>query len=401
MFFLTVAWRYLTSNTWQSALLIAGVALGVMAYVFITALVQGLAIRLTDDVTANSAHISLEPPTRFARILTTPGMKTEAVSLVSTLQRKQIRNWRSTLELIRQQRQVTAISPQIGGNAFLVRGEAVAPVAVTSLEPENLDAITPISEKIVAGTPNLVGGDILIGIRLAETLGLSSGQPVLFRTDRGVERLLIVRGIYRTGIRDLDERVAILSIQVARPLFLLPDGVTNIEIKLHDPADARLLATFLEDSTGLKATPWQERNEQLDEALVAQARTGQMIQAFSLISILVGIASALMLSANRRRSEIGIMRAFGISKQFVAIVFLAQGLLIGLVGALLGCLTGFGLCVWLAGLTRPDGTMVLPIAPSEGGYLMVLLLTTLGAALASLLPARGAAGIDPLEAIQQ
>jgi lipoprotein-releasing system permease protein len=136
MFSLTVAWRYLTSNTWQSALLIAGVALGVMAYVFITALVQGLAIRLTDDVTANSAHISLEPPTRFARILTTPGMKTEAVSLVSTLQRKQIRNWRSTLELIRQQRQVTAISPQIGGNAFLVRGEAVAPVAVTSLEPE-------------------------------------------------------------------------------------------------------------------------------------------------------------------------------------------------------------------------------------------------------------------------
>jgi ABC-type lipoprotein release transport system permease subunit len=62
MFSLTVAWRYLTSNTWQSALLIAGVALGVMAYVFITALVQGLAIRLTDDVTANSAHISLEPP---------------------------------------------------------------------------------------------------------------------------------------------------------------------------------------------------------------------------------------------------------------------------------------------------------------------------------------------------
>jgi lipoprotein-releasing system permease protein len=236
MFSLIVAWRYLISNTSQSALLIAGVALGVTAYVFITALVQGLAIRLTDDVTANSAHISLEPPIRFARILTAPGMKTEAVSLVSTLQRKQIRNWRSTLELVRQQPQVTAISPQISGNAFLLRGEAVAPVAVTALEPENLDAITPISEKIVEGTPNLAGGDILIGVRLAETLGLSAGQPVLFRTDRGVERLLTVRGIYRTGIRDLDERIALLSIQVARPLFLLPDGVTNIEIKLHDPA---------------------------------------------------------------------------------------------------------------------------------------------------------------------
>src|SRR5690606_26288986 len=116
---------------------------------------------------------------------------------------------------------------------------------------------------------------------------------------------------------------------------------------------------------------------------------------------LIGIASALILSANRRRSEIGIMRAFGLSGRFVASVFVLQGLLVGFIGAAAGCLVGFGFCAWLATLMRPDGSMMLPIAPSEGGYLMVMTLTTLGAALASVLPARAAARLDPLEAIQQ
>ena len=402
MFAVFVAWRYLFSNVWQSLLLVAGVALGVTAYVFITALVQGLAIRLTEDVTANSAHIVLEPPTNFARTLTEPGVETAAAVQVSTIQRRQIRTWKSAMEIVARQKGVSAISPQINGNGFLVKGEAVAPVAVTALEPETLDAMYNISEKIISGDPGLGGEGILIGAVLAESLGLSAGQPVLFRADRGSERLLTIRGIFRTGLQSLDERVAFMSMQTARPLFALPDGITSIEIKLIDPAEARRLAAFLQEATGLKATPWQVRNESLDEALLAQARTGIMIQAFSLISVLVGIASALMLSANRRRSEIGIMRAFGISGRFVAAVFMVQGLLTGLAGAIAGCVTGYGLCVWLAVYARDaDGAMILPLAPDQGGYVVVLMLTTVGAVLASLLPARGAARLDPLDAIQQ
>ena len=126
----------------------------------------------------------------------------------------------------------SAISPQISGSAFLVKGEAVAPIAVTALEPSGLDAISLISSEIVSGAADLSSDGILIGVRLSETLGLSAGQPVLLRTDRGVDRLLTVRGIFETGVQSLDERVAYLSIQTARPLFLLPEGVTNIEIKL-------------------------------------------------------------------------------------------------------------------------------------------------------------------------
>lgn len=401
MFAFTVARRYLFSNPSQTALLISGVSLGVTAFVFITALIGGLAIRLTDDVTANSAHISLEPETRIARVLPSPDAELESVAIISTFQRLQIRAWKSTVSLLRSHPDISAISPQISGSAFLVKGEAVSPVAVTALDPAFIDAISSISTKIISGDASLGADGILIGSRLAETLGLSSGQPVLLRTDRGIDRLLIVRGVFETGLQSLDERVAYLSIQTARPLFLLPEGITNIEIKLYDPGGARELATFLHEATGLRATSWQEKNASLEGALDAQSQTGTLIQTFSLISVLIGIASALSLSANRRRGEIGIMRAFGVSGAFIAAVFLLQGLLIGMVGAGIGCACGFALCSWLETLTKPDGTMALPIAPGEGGYLVVFLLTTIGAVLASVIPAWSAARLDPLEAIQQ
>jgi lipoprotein-releasing system permease protein len=401
MFAFTVARRYLASNPAQTALLLAGVALGVTVFVFITALIEGLAIRLTDEVTANSAHVTLEPDTRRARILAAPNVRAEGPALVSTFQRRQIRQWRSVVDQVRALDGVAGISPQITGSAFLVRGEAVQPVSVTGLEADGLDVISPITSRIVAGSAVMGADGVLVGERLAEELGLSANQPVLLRTDRGAERLLTIRGVYRTGLQSLDSRVLFLTLQTARPLYRLPEGVTNIEIKLDRPQEAIAAARFLEEATGLRATPWQEKNASLEDALDAQGQTGRLIQLFSLVSIVIGVASALVLSAYRRRPEIGIMRAAGISSGFIARVFLIQGLLIGLVGALIGCGLGYGLCSWLAAITGADGDPILPIAPERGGYLAVFILTTLASVAASAWPARAASRVDPLEAIQQ
>lgn len=400
MFAFKVARRYLLSNPSQTLLLIAGVALGVTVFIFITALINGLAVRLTEQVTGDNAHISIQAPTRVARVLE-GDVPVESVALVSTFQRKQIRDWPMITELLRDREEVSAISPQISGSAFLVKGEAVSPLSVLGVDPQGVDAISSITPKIIAGTGQMTADGLLIGEKMADEFGLIAGQSVLLRTERGVERQLTINGIFRTGLQSLDERVAFLPIQTARPLFELPEGVTNIEVKLKDPEEARDMARFLKDATGLRVTPWQEKNESLEDALNAQGQTGTMIQVFSLISIIIGIASALVLSAYRRRSEVGIMRAFGISGRFIIWVFLLQGLLIGLLGALIGCGAGYGLCVFLEGITKAYGTSALPIAPEQGGYGAALILTTIGAVVASIIPARNAAKVDPLEAIQQ
>jgi lipoprotein-releasing system permease protein len=394
-----VALRYLGSNPLQTSLLLLGVALAVVAFVFITALIRGLAIFLVAQTTGQISQITLEPPARVAGVLVDGNALPDRP--VSTAQRLQIRDWQRALDIVGKQREVIAARPIITGNVFLLRGEAAATVAVQGVRPDDLDAITQVSSKIIAGRARIGGGEILIGARLAEDLGLRLGRPVTLRSDRGGQRLFSIAGIYETGIGSLDERVAIMSLDSARPLFDLPTGVTAIEIKVTDPNLAIGIAARLKELTGLKSTPWQEKNRSLQGALEGQGRTGSLIQLFALISIIIGVASALLLSSYRRRSEIGIMRSFGVSKTFVMVIFVSQGVMIGAIGAAIGCGLGYFFVTQLATIKDATGDQILPVVPSEGGYLAAFVLTTIGAALASILPARAAASIDPIEAIQQ
>ena len=400
LFALRVAFRYLTANRVQSGLLIGGVALSVIVFVFMTALIRGLALFLTAQTTGQIAHVEMEPPRRIAQVMGTDGGF--AAQPISTFQRRQIRNWQLIVDQAAQLDHVVAVVPEVTGNGFLVRGTAVAPIALQGIDPSQIDAIIPISQSIVDGSADLSTGGLLIGAELAEDLGLRAGIPVLLRSDRGVERLIPVTGIFRIGLSNVDRRVAYMSIAVARPLLALPNGVTSVSIKLDDPELAPSVAEQLKPQIPLKITAWQEKNRNLETALESQGRTGNFIQAFALIAIMISIASALLLTSVRRRGEIGIMRSFGISRGFIASVFVFQGVIIGLAGSLIGSALGYRLCLFLSeGVKGPGGGPLLPIAPAEGGYVLVIVLTVIGSALSAILPAQAAARLDPVEAIQQ
>jgi lipoprotein-releasing system permease protein len=400
LFALRVAFRYLTANRVQSGLLIGGVALSVIVFVFMTALIRGLALFLTAQTTGQIAHVEMEPPRRIAQVMGTDGGF--AAQPISTFQRRQIRNWQLIVDQAAQLDHVVAVVPEVTGNGFLVRGTAVAPIALQGIDPSQIDAIIPISQSIVDGSADLSTGGLLIGAELAEDLGLRAGIPVLLRSDRGVERLIPVTGIFRIGLSNVDRRVAYMSIAVARPLLALPNGVTSVSIKLDDPELAPSVAEQLKRQIPLKITAWQEKNRNLETALESQGRTGNFIQAFALIAIMISIASALLLTSVRRRGEIGIMRSFGISRGFIASVFVFQGVIIGLAGSLIGSALGYRLCLFLSeGVKGPGGGPLLPIAPAEGGYVLVIVLTVIGSALSAILPAQAAARLDPVEAIQQ
>jgi lipoprotein-releasing system permease protein len=400
LFALRVAFRYLTANRVQSGLLIGGVALSVIVFVFMTALIRGLALFLTAQTTGQIAHVEIEPQRRIAQVIGADGRF--AVQPISTFQRQQIRNWQLIASQAERLNHVVAVVPEVTGNGFLVRGTAVAPVALQGIDPSQIDAIIPLSKSIVDGSSDLSTGGLVIGAELAEDLGLRAGIPVLLRSDRGIERLIPVTGIFRVGLSNVDRRIAYLSIAVARPLLSLPNGVTSVSIKLDDPALAPSVAEQLKRQMPLKITAWQEKNRNLQTALESQGRTGSFIQAFAMIAIMISIASALLLTSVRRRGEIGIMRSFGISRSFVASVFVFQGIIIGLVASLIGAALGYRLCLFLSeDLTGPGGGPLLPIAPTEGGYLLVITLTVIGSALSAILPAQAAARLDPVDAIQQ
>lgn len=394
-----LAVRHLLSSPGQSALLAIGVAFGVTVFIFMSALIGGLATLLTQRTVGSIPHVTLEMRDRDPSVASVRGTQ-QVVVQKDLSRREQIAVWRPFVSLIEQTDGVTGISPQIRGSAFIERGQAVAPVGVTGVTPGNLSVIANIGAAIVSGDAELPVNGILIGQTLADDLGVRVGQVLRLVSDRGRERNFRISGIFSLGIASADRQAIYMNFTAARALFDLPTGVSRIEIKVAPVNDAPRVAETLSRATGLKVTPWTEDNAQLFDALDAQARTGTIIKGFALITIIVGIASAMLLSIVRRRAEIGILRAMGASKRLVTVIFVVEGTLIGAAGAI-----GGALLAWAALAPFPPVSQVsqggLPIDSGQGQFLLAILLTTAASALASILPARRAASIDPVEAIGQ
>ncbi len=231
-------------------------------------------------------------------------------------------------------------------------------------------------------------------------MDLLLGQSVRLESSNGIEVVLTVTGIYQMGQGGFDRRTAYVSLGTARTLFAMQQGVTRIEIKLTDLYAADTIAPQIKAMTGLNAVSWTVDGAQLLEALAAQAQTGYFLKGFALLTIVIGVASALLLSTYRRRPEIGIMRAMGASQGFVVLVFVMQGALVGLAGGLFGAAIGYLALLPFPGVNN-FRSGVLPMDINQGSYGLAILLTLIGAILASIWPARVAARVDPVEAIGQ
>ncbi len=400
LYALKIASRYLTASKAQTALLVLGVAVGVFIFIFMSALIGGLAEFIMLRTAGDISHVTIEAEEAKPALLISPEGTVLLVQEADT-ETAQLREATSFIPLIEALSEVKAVSPQISGAGFVRRGGQVAQVSITGLEAGRESAILDLDGYMVEGSAHLQAGAVLLGRTLVDDLGLTLGQTLVLQSSEGVEVALTLSGIYQIGTGGgPDRRMAYVSLPTARTLFAMPQGVSRIEIKLYDLYAADAVTLRVEGLTGLPAKSWTEDGAQLLEALKAQAQTGYFLKTFAMITIVIGVASALLLSTYRRRPEIGIMRAMGASRLFVVGVFVTQGALIGVMGGLSGALIGY-----LALLPFPtrdafrSGT--LPMDITQGSYGLAVTLTVIGAIFASILPARAAARVDPVTAIGQ
>lgn len=398
-----IALRYLTASKAQTALLVFGVAIGVFIFIFMSALIGGLAEFIMARTAGDMAHITIEAEAADpGLLLSSRGRMILLVQEPSSQKTVVLKDAAAFLPLIEALPGVIGVSQQINGSGFLTRGAQVIQVSIKGLEPGRESVIANLASYVTEGTANLGTGKIMLGKTLVEDMELQLGQTVRLQSSGGVEVLLTLTGIYEMGSGGPDRSQAYVSLATARTLFAMPQGVTRVEIKLTDLYAADTLAPRVRALTGLDARSWTEQAAQLLEALNAQAQTGYILKAFALLTIIIGVASALLLSTYRRRPEIGIMRAMGAGRGFVMVVFVAQGALIGLMGGLFGAATGYGVLLAFPGRESfGPGQSGLPIDIAQGAYGLAILLTALGAIAASILPARAAARLDPVTAIGQ
>ncbi len=400
LYALKIAARYLTASKAQTALLVSGVAVGVFIFIFMSALIGGLAEFILSRTVGDISHVTIKAEDRDPALLIAPDGHVLAVTERGRARTATLAEAATFVPLIETVPGVTAVSPQISGAGFVARGAQVAQVSVTGLEPGRESAILDLDGYIIEGHARIGSGTVVLGQRLVDDLSLRLGQTLRLQSSGGVSMVLTLTGIFQTGNGMIDASSAFVALPTARTLFALPQGVTRIEIKLAELNAADATALRIRALTGLDAVPWTDGAEQLMEALNAQAQTGYFLKSFALITIVIGVASALLLSTYRRRPEIGIMRAMGAGRGFVVFVFVTQGALIGLMGGLIGAALGY--LALLPFPARDDFRVgTLPMDITQGSYGLAIALTVIGAILASILPARAAARVDPVTAIGQ
>jgi lipoprotein-releasing system permease protein len=401
LYALKIAARYLLSSKAQTALLLLGVALGVFIFIFMSALIGGLANFILQSIAGDLSHVTIVAEVEDPVLLLDAGAGHILLAQEKSAQRQAVlRDEAVYVPLIAALPGVVAVSPQVTGSGFITRGAQVAQVAINGVEVGKESAIVQLQTYLVAGSVRVGTGLVVIGQTLADDLDLTVGDTVRIDSAQGINALLTVSGIYKIGQGGFDRATAYVSLDTARTLLAVPQGVTRIEIKLAELMDADATALRITAVTGLKATSWTEYGAQVMQALAAQGQTGLLLKSFAMVSIVIGIASSLLLSTYRRKAEIGIMRAMGASRQFVVFVFVAQGALVGLLGALSGA--GLGYLVLSAFPPRSAANpSSLPIDIGEGAFGLAILLTVTIAILAAILPARSAARVDPVTAIGQ
>jgi lipoprotein-releasing system permease protein len=393
----TIAISFLREGRAQSLMIMIGVAVGVAVIVFVSALIQGLQSNIIERTLGTQSHIRLLSPDEVNVVLpVTPG----TLQLLHEDKRAQrlrsINNWQEISATLDQLPILTAVSPVVSGPAFARRGEALESVALVGIDLDRYQQIVPLRSYIVSGQLRVGSGDAMIGTLLADDLGLRVGNKLRLETGQQNSTVVNIAAIFELGVRELDSRYVYLDLQQAQSLLSLPGGVTVIDLTVADIFTADTIADQIGRLTSLNAESWIETNAQLMNALSAQSLSTNMIIVFVAISVAFGIASVLSVSVVQRTREIGILRATGATRQQILRVFLIQGAVFGLIGSAVGIAASYAL-VWVFNTFGP-GLFHVPV--SNALIVMALLLATLTGVLAAAVPARRAAGLDPVEAIR-
>ena len=402
-FELLLALRFLREGRMQSTLILAGVTGGVAVIIFLTQLINQLQSTIIDRVMGSQAHVVIRPTEELTRRVFR-SEDSQAIAAVVQPREQRLRSvdqWERVAALAAITPGVLAVSPVASGPAFAARGNYNKRVVLLGVNPDAYRRVVNMDNYMTRGAFDVTGSHALIGIDLAQDLGLTLGDKLRVTSASGRSETLQVTGLFDMGNRDLNRRWVFVPLKLAQTLLDLPGGVSNIDLTVTDLFSADGVADTLRLQTGLTVDSWMQTNSGLLNALSNQTVSNNLIRSFVILIVALGITSVLVVSVVQKQREIGILRAMGAGRRQIMAVFLLQGGLVGLVGSLLGAALAYALLVVFSHIFKsPDGSPMF--APQLDPQLVLLAsLVACGVGLAAaFVPARGAARMDPVQAIR-
>jgi lipoprotein-releasing system permease protein len=273
------------------------------------------------------------------------------------------------------------------------------------------DSLADVHQRIAAMPPIVLGKD------MADSLGASVGSVVTVVSPQGeltpfgtvpkYTRFRVV-GIFHSGFFDYDSGWAFTRLSDAQRLFGLSDLISVIEFKVDDLDNAAAIARDVESAAGhgFMTTNTLEQNKALFKAL----KTERLV-TFITIGLIVFVAAlniliSLIMMVMEKTKDIAVLLSMGTRKSQVRNVFIAQGVLIGVIGTAIGLVLGYAIA-WFGGhyhviQLSPEVYSIdyVPFAPRLIDGAVIALFAVIVSFIATIYPSWSAARILPAEALR-
>jgi ABC-type lipoprotein release transport system permease subunit len=397
-----IAYRDLVRNRRRSFFSLLAVGLGLALLIVLNGYIAGvMEDSLQNSIRLQTGHVQLRAPTYEAEKMSLQwkDLLADAGALAARA---------SELD------QVMAAAPLLRASGNLSTMDDSAGVQLLGIEPSS-GVYQPIQQAIVEGQ-YLEAVDregILVGKRLADSLGLSVGRgvnlAVVDADGRADEGVFEIRGLYATGIPSYDETMILLPLSKAQAFTRTGDRASAVVMLLHDQADAELVAEALREP-GLTALTWEDMNAFFLQTVETGLSFYYLMDLVVMLIVAVIIANTLLMTVFERVREMGILAALGMKGRHIRLMILFEATILGLAGILVGIALGSAGVAYLASVGIEIGDVATAVggvaigttlyARFVPGTFLALSLATLAIILlAALYPAWFASRVEPVRAL--
>ena len=299
------------------------------------------------------------------------------------------------------------IAQRLSGQAVLRYSGQDVGMTLIGVRPKQELQVSKIGEDIRQGAFEDLGttaNGLVLGDKAAERLGATLGDTVTLTSANGVAKRFKIVGLFHSGVTSSDEGLAYAPLKAVQILLEKPDIINSITIRLANVEQSRNVAARAERQLGFKAVSWEEANEGLMEAFIV--RNVIMYTAVGAILVVAGFGIFNIISTivHEKARDIAILKSLGFPEGDIQQIFVLEGLVIGILGALVGSALGYGLSTYLSTIKFEVTTDIemtrLPIYFSYMHYLLASGLALISAGVAGFIPARKAAALNPVDIIR-
>ena len=377
--------------------------IGVAALIIVMSVMNGFRVELQSKILGFNGHIVVSP---YETPLTDYDAVTSRIAKVPGV----------TLAVPFVEGQVLVSSP-FSASGALVRG----------MKLEDLKRLPGLANNIKEGTLDNFdqGQGVVIGARLASSLGLQIGDGITLISPKGDQtafgttprmKVYPVVATFEVGMSDIDSGFVIMPLQESQAYFNRDGDTTAIEVYIEDPDHVQSESEAIKTAAGrpVSLVDWRQRNSAFFTALQVERNVMFMILLILVIMAALGVVSSMVMLVQSKQTDIAIMRTMGATRGAMLRIFFITGMAIGLLGTIFGLLLGLLVCRYIENIqefiswlsnTQLFASEIyflsrLPAKTDPTEVTVVVITTLILCFLATLYPAWRAAKLDPVEALR-